>query len=333
MSKAKKLESEVVESPDDIQIPAPDLAHTLIRPFEFLVNSRDNCHRNALVILNQSLTGIDVPRLWSNTELHVCADGGANQLYDYFEADTKSQSHLATEQTSEQASDLIRRQYIPQFIVGDLDSLRDDVRDYYERKGARIIPQYTQYSTDFSKAIATVRLYYYSEASRQVLVNDSIDTNNGLAEIIEKYEAGSKQEQTVRIYILSGIGGRFDQTIHSISQLYILNQSHPFLQHFFITTSDLIFLLKKGVNYVAYPSKTTFHSAQVPTCGLLPLGNSKVMISSHGLKYDVRNWESEMLGNVSSSNGISGVDGVVVEVSGPLVMNIEIEHGVEDSKL
>lgn len=52
--------------------------------------------------------------------LRICADGGANRLYDYcalWEAD------LSPSQA--------RSMYTPDIIKGDLDSLRPDVKNYY----------------------------------------------------------------------------------------------------------------------------------------------------------------------------------------------------------
>ena len=39
----------------------------------------------------------------------------------------------------------------------------------------------------------------------------------------------------------------------------------------------------------------------------------------------MRNWKTEMLGQVSSSNRISGETGFIVECSDDIVMNIEID--------
>ncbi|KAK6465569.1 hypothetical protein DFJ63DRAFT_282130 [Scheffersomyces coipomensis] len=310
MSKARKLQTEVVERPDDFTIPAPNPNEisTIIQPFEYW-NEASNNERNVLVLLNQSIEGINLQRLWDNTELHICADGGANRLYDYF------------------ANEYTREDYIPQFIVGDFDSIRKEVRLYYAKRGAKVIPQLTQYSTDFTKAMNTIQAYYFSPQSRQDLQVIE-DTNNGIAELLESHNVSNQiNHRNIRVYILSGIGGRFDQTIHSISQLYILNQSVPYLQLFFITTSDIIFLIQKGKSLIKYPSKEIIHiNTNVPSCGLLPLGNTEVIISSLGLKYDVTDWPSSMLGNVSSSNGISGTDGVILDVSDAIVMNIETCH-------
>ena len=46
----------------------------------------------ALIILNQPIADTTVlGRLWSHTSYHLCADGGANQLYDLFANNQPSQ--------------------------------------------------------------------------------------------------------------------------------------------------------------------------------------------------------------------------------------------------
>ncbi|KAK6457054.1 uncharacterized protein RJT20DRAFT_127186 [Scheffersomyces xylosifermentans] len=313
MSKQEKLQSEVVERPDDMEVEPPTEPHTHIQPFEFLKIDDNVEERTALMILNQSLHGLNLRALWKRTNIHICADGGANQLFDYFQDKTN------------ESSTALREQYIPNYIVGDFDSLRDDVRSYYEIRGTRVIEQTSQYSTDFMKAMSTIQLHFHSDTSRKHLREGEINNNNGIDVYLDTIKIVPSEQSDIKIYILSGIGGRFDQTIHSISQLYQLNSSHSHLQLFFLTKDDLIFLLKKGKNYISYPAKSSFHHARkVPVCGLLPLGNSTIMLSSYGLKYDVSNWESRIAGNVSSSNGLSGINGVIVDSSDPIVMNIEI---------
>ncbi|CAH1763487.1 5363_t:CDS:2 [Entrophospora sp. SA101] len=87
-----------------------------------------------LVILNQPLL-IDglFKRLWGNAKYVLCADGGANRLYDKFKG-----------------TDL-HGKFIPKIIRGDLDSLRDDVRDFFDKNGVLIEEDKDQNSTDFKK--------------------------------------------------------------------------------------------------------------------------------------------------------------------------------------
>ena len=43
-------------------------------------------------------------------------------------------------------------------IHGDLDSLRDDVREYYEARGVPVLRDRDQYSTDFGKCMQKISL-------------------------------------------------------------------------------------------------------------------------------------------------------------------------------
>jgi len=44
-----------------------------------------------LLILNQPIASLEVfERLWRHTRFRICADGGANRLYDMFDAGRKN---------------------------------------------------------------------------------------------------------------------------------------------------------------------------------------------------------------------------------------------------
>jgi len=63
---------------------------TPFKPLDFLElvpkkQDKDLIARTSLLILNQPINGIDfLKRVWSNSSWRVCADGGANRLYDLF---------------------------------------------------------------------------------------------------------------------------------------------------------------------------------------------------------------------------------------------------------
>ncbi|GMI63489.1 thiamin pyrophosphokinase1 [Hibiscus trionum] len=65
----------------------------------------------ALVVLNHNLPGF-APLLWKHAQLRLCADSGANRVYD----------EIPLLFSREDASD-VRRRYKPDIIKGDLDSV------------------------------------------------------------------------------------------------------------------------------------------------------------------------------------------------------------------
>lgn len=304
---------EVIERPDDFQVTVPPgETYAELQPFT-IFTAQASIDRSVLLLLNTPINSINLPQLWNNTEFHICADGAANRLYDYTHAN----------------DNLNAADYIPQFIVGDCDSLDSDVEIYYKLQGTIVIRQETQYSTDFMKSVELIVLFYHSKDLEDKLLHHSetIDSHDGLDQLTREFGINnSSTEQQIQLYILGGIGGRFDQTVHSIHQLYKLKQGLPFLQCFFITSTDLIFLVPKGKTHIKYKSKSSFNSKdKVPICGLLPF-QFDVIINSQGLKYDVVNWSSSISSQVSSSNGVSGTDGFLLDVSEDIVVNIVIDY-------
>ncbi|CAK9178020.1 unnamed protein product [Ilex paraguariensis] len=100
----------------------------------------------ALVVLNQSLPRF-TPLLWRHAQLRLCADGGANRLYDDMPQLFRYDDVFA-----------VRNRYKPDVIKGDMDSIRTEVRDFYANLGTRIIDEsHDQDTTDLHKCIAFIR--------------------------------------------------------------------------------------------------------------------------------------------------------------------------------
>lgn len=84
----------------------------------------------ALIILNQPFSKPLLSRLWHASDWHCCADGGANRLHDLLgDAD-----HRPTTYISRPLEGSGTDQYLPDLVKGDLDSLKADVRQYYEAR-------------------------------------------------------------------------------------------------------------------------------------------------------------------------------------------------------
>lgn len=293
------MASKVIERPEDFHVDPPEGDHVVLKPFA-VFEAQNDPHSSSLIILNTDLDSIDLRQLWHQSALHVCADGGANRLFDYFGCEE-------------------RKRYIPEFITGDLDSLRDDVRSYYQRAGSVLIVQLTQYSSDFTKAIKVVVAHH---SDKRELLKGPVHELDGLSDIT----AQISDMYATTVHVAGGIDGRFDQTFQLINQLYCLKHEYGHLRIFFISGSDVVFLAPKGTSYVTYPNRTTFNQIDhVPKCGLLPF-RSEVTLNTRGLLYDVENWVSTVGGNVSSSNGIVGTTGFVLTASDDIIVNVEVSH-------
>jgi thiamine pyrophosphokinase len=113
--------------------------------------------RTALIILNQPFSKALLHRLWHSTDWHCCADGGANRLHDLLSGDGSGGGATAPTTTAAIAPDTLSRwiadllsrfmqqpqrsrrtsevnDYLPDLLKGDLDSVREDVRRYYETR-------------------------------------------------------------------------------------------------------------------------------------------------------------------------------------------------------
>lgn len=104
--------------------------------------------------------------------LRLCADGGANRLLDTF-----GQSCT-----------------LPHEIRGDLDSLRNEVEQFFADKKVKITRAASEYATDLQKCIIAV----------------------------EEYEEEHNEELVV--VILGGLSGRLDQTMHTFHVLCQLSK-------------------------------------------------------------------------------------------------------------
>lgn len=298
-----------VENPESIAVDVDEsqCAHK-IELEEYLLPSKER--PSAILLLNQK---IDIPelflRLWEHYRLKVCADGGANRLYDFFED-----------------NELLRAKYMPDYIVGDLDSLRDDVYTYYQRKGVVIIKQDTQFSTDFSKCLDAILLHWHSpefvgEVKESTEKNHSVDIYDGL----EKWRDSTTIQNDIKINLLAlgGINGRFDQTIHSITQLYKLSADDSHFNLCYLTSTDLIFLVPSEGTLIKYSE--AFRRNCIGNCGVLPIGAPTVLQKTNGLKWDVGNWYTSIQdGKVSSSNRFVGNDRCFLKSKDGVVFNVEI---------
>lgn len=272
----------------------------------------------ALLVLNQKIT-LPLPlfiKLWDSHKLRVCADGAANRLYEYLKAEN------------------IQNKYVPDYIIGDLDSLKEEIYMFYRSLGVVIIKQTTQYSTDFTKSVNVISLHMNSIKFIEIIGSDknSYDNNFGISldkGVHDLYDELKSQCETgplckINLLAIGGIGGRFDQTIHSITQLHVLTETDSNFELFYLTETDLIMLIPKNGTLIEYNDEK-FRENCIGNCGLLPIGKKTVINETYGLKWDVNQWITSISsGRVSTNNRFAGNNQCYIDVQDDIVINIEI---------
>jgi len=145
----------------------------------------------------------DIMRFWKFAKTKYCLDGAANRLYNSF-------------QTEEE-----RKQFIPDIIIGDFDSLDKKIGGFYESKGTKIMKQTSQDDTDLEKCLNHV-------------TKNSKETNK-------------------KILLCGGLGGNLSQELANLSSLFQFLDCKIFV----LTDFNLALVLKSGLHTILLPNGST----------------------------------------------------------------------------
>ncbi|KAI8846251.1 thiamine pyrophosphokinase [Chytridium lagenaria] len=236
----------------------------------------------ALIILNQPLCAMRwLERTWMATSLHICADGGANRLYDLC------------------GNDETRENFLPDRILGDLDSLRNDVKVWYTQHGVVVEKIHDQDTTDLGKCVAHV-------------------------EEIERKRAVLGLDPDYEIVVMGALGGRFDQTMSSVNSLFAIGGGRKV---YLVCCDSIVVLLTSEFEHLIECDR----SIEGPTCGLIPVGCPVAHMETEGLKWNLdHSMPSKFGGMISTSNAfeVGGHEGravVKVRTDAPVLWSVECD--------
>jgi thiamine pyrophosphokinase len=274
---------------------------TIWHPAEIFSNTPFSYKGFALVVLNQPLE--DQVRfysqVWKNSAYHVGADGGANCVHDLnvLNSDDNNVLNLDT-------------------VIGDLDSLRPDVREYWYARGSEIIHDPDQYSTDLTKAIKYVKSFEIPSESEFTPSKDKARQAK-----LQKIKDSSEIKDIVCI---GGLGGRVDQAMSTLHHLYTFQNESDYASGkvFLLSSEAITFVLKSGKHKVKVRES-------IPGMGLgkhigiIPLKEPS-MITTAGLEWDVTDWPTQFGGQMSTSNHVKE-DWVTIETTKDVLFTIDLD--------
>ncbi|KAI3679035.1 hypothetical protein L6452_38342 [Arctium lappa] len=213
----------------------------------------------ALIILNQRLPRFS-PLLWEHAKIRLCADGGANRLFD----------NMPELYPHEDNVSVIHKRFKPDVIKGDLDSIRPDVKSFYENLGTKIVDNSDdQDTTDLHKCITYVRDFVSDE-----------------------------DKPNLCILVAGALGGRFDHEMGNVNTLCHFSTTRIVL----LSDDCLIQLLPSSRRHEIHIQS----SVEGPHCGLIPIGAPSGSSTTTGLKWDLDDTEMRFGGLVSTSNIVEG---------------------------
>jgi thiamine pyrophosphokinase len=248
-----------------------------------------------LIVLNWHLPAL-IARLWPRAATRLCADGGANRLYDEIPrlaalaagGDDAGGAAAATAAADAAAEAATRAAHVPDAVIGDLDSARADVRSYYAERGATLVDlSFDQDTTDLTKCLRHLDALLLAKRGGAGGENggDSEhkgDSNVGGDDAWPRTEAQARWLRSRHVVIVLGaLGGRLDHTLAHLNALY----EFPHLDISLVGDGNHVRLLPAGACVVAPHPKF-----EGPVCGLVPLA-APAVATSRGLKWELRDTE------------------------------------------
>lgn len=218
------------------------------------INGSDD-NEYALVVLNYQMPLLTL-FLWKKACLRICADGGANQLYDCLPQIISCDDPIK-----------LRTEYKPDVIKGDLDSIRPEVKAFYQGLGTKVVDEsHDQDTTDLHKCISYI-------------IKDHIPS-------VDKHD--------MKILVVGALGGRLD---HEFGNLNVLH-SFSGIRIILLSDENMTYLLSRDFTHKIHIDS----SIEGPYCGLVPLGAPSASTTTTGLKWNLEKTPMKFGGLISVCN-------------------------------
>jgi len=253
-----------------------------------------------LIVLNQPLEGQVrfYSQVWKNAVYHIGADGGANCVHDLNTKNLHDKNVLNLDT-----------------VIGDLDSIRPDVREYWHQRGSEIIYDPDQYSTDLTKATKYIKSF-------EIPSEGELTPSKNLAREAKRQKIKDGSE-IKHIVCIGGLGGRVDQGMSTLHHLYIFQKESDYAsgKMFLLSSEAITFILKAGKHKIKV--RESFPGMGLGKhIGIIPLKEPS-MITTEGLEWDVKDWLTEFGGQMSTSNHVRE-DWVKVETTKDVLFTINL---------
>lgn len=278
-----------------------------------------------VIVLNNTLETYAY-NIITSADFLVCADGGANRLYDLTlkmekkisnilkkpregetseKERTPSETELSTGRIEQKGTEKCSFRLCEPHHSSDLLSPQSpEGSNFTDSKVPILLPNLI--CGDFDSIKENVYSFYKQKGSIRIERN-SDTSNTDLDKCLDKIK--NIINETDKILILGATGNRFDHACANIKSLY----TYASLKNMYLLGEDnFLFLLNKGKNVIHVDDRVFKKN-----CGLLPIGE-KCIVTTVGLKYNLNNEQLSFDTIISSSNEITE-ENVQVISSAPLL--------------
>eukprot|EP00127_Corallochytrium_limacisporum_P000459 Clim_evm15s13 gene=Clim_evmTU15s13 len=267
-----------------IRLPSGQIQRQLVFPLGRSSRQSSSHHTGRPVVLKRWLVLLNQPITWAAPEYMkdlwaastIVCDGAANRLYD--------RESLSSEDGT----------VTPEVIVGDMDSIRPEVKDHYTEAGTRMVVDTDEDCTDFDKAVKYVV--------------------NAVKNQAKEGTVGAKPVLHHEIIVWCSMEGRFDHVMGSLNTLLNSTEQYnsgqaredglPGPDDFML---DMHLINSQAWHAICRPNEITQFCLrganwQGIKCGLIPVFGAVHDVITHGFKYNLRGRDMNFGGLISTSN-------------------------------